>query len=140
MEQDLCRRAMALLERQGWIGDLVERRIKRDVTCDYLGIGDVLMIRGKETLLLQITSRANHATRIRKAIDSPHLVRWLNGRKFAVGSFGELRDGVERFKLSELGVVNYNVGVVNETDRKIDETGSKRSKIEEPEEEPEAVG
>ena len=57
------------LEAEGYRADIVERR-KGPVTKDLFGIIDVLAVREGETLAVQVTSRSNVSTRLRKIADS----------------------------------------------------------------------
>jgi hypothetical protein len=62
------------LRRTGWTADIVERRVPgRYVTHDFLGLVDIIAVRGAETIGVQATSSSNVAAHVRKLNGSPHL-------------------------------------------------------------------
>lgn len=69
------------LEKEGYVVERVEHFnffTKRRV--DLLGVGDLLALKKGETLLVQVTSRANLSTRRKKCKESDKLVLWLSAK------------------------------------------------------------
>lgn len=76
----------------GYTIELVERRIPHTrVTKDFLGFADYIAISPNETLAIQATSGANHATRVKKIFNDrqEQALEWLAcpTRTLAVWSF-----------------------------------------------------
>jgi len=83
-------RSLAVLREMGYAAEVVERFIPHTKTRkDLFGVGDVLAIHPREGILLvQCTSGANHAARVKKANAEPRLAVWLAaGGKFQVWSW-----------------------------------------------------
>lgn len=68
------------LEECGWVADIVERRLARNVTKDLFGIGDILAMQGGYLLMVQATDSSNHAARRKKALASANLAMWTEDR------------------------------------------------------------
>lgn len=91
-------RTLEALRKQGYVADVVERRIQRFTTKDLFGIGDVLAIDAHGTLLVQATSDqgGNHSgARIRKVTtEGAAMMRaWLSngGRRFEIYAWRKLK-------------------------------------------------
>jgi len=69
-------RSINLLRSEGYLVEVVEQ-IKRvpgkTWRVDLFGFADLLALRGEEILLVQVTSRSNVSSRIRKIEDAPTL-------------------------------------------------------------------
>lgn len=71
-------RTLKSLRDDGWTADVVEKWIPQQrVRKDLYGFGDVLAFRGKETLIVQATSRNNMSSRVRKILAEPRARAWL---------------------------------------------------------------
>jgi len=66
-------RTLEWLGEHGWTADVVERRVTRSVSKDFLGIADIIAIRQGETVAVQATSASNVAARVRKVEEAPEL-------------------------------------------------------------------
>lgn len=67
-------RTLDKLRKEGWRPWVVEKWNHITHTrLDLYNIGDVLAIRGTETLLVQATSYSNVSSRVRKIADSEHI-------------------------------------------------------------------
>jgi hypothetical protein len=66
-------RSLRYLADEGWTADVVERRVAGNVVHDLFGFGDILAVRGADTLLVQVTTATNVSARVKKITDSPHL-------------------------------------------------------------------
>lgn len=65
-------RSLALLRSEGYLAEVVERWVPgANVRRDLFGIGDVVALRGSETLLVQTTSASNVPARVTKIADAP---------------------------------------------------------------------
>lgn len=83
-------RTLAECKRRGWTAGIVERRLTRFVTQDFLGCIDIIAITPDGLVGIQATSGANHAARVSKALAEPRLATWLApGRTFAVWSWSK---------------------------------------------------
>ena len=88
-------RSLALLREQGYLCEVVERwnpwaKIRQDL----FGIGDILAIKNRETLLVQTTSRSNVNARVKKISESEVLPIILKSNwKIVVHGWGELKNG-----------------------------------------------
>lgn len=64
------------LRAEGWTAGVVERRVPGvsglNVTQDYLGIADIIALRGPATTAVQTTSVGNINSRLRKITDDEH--------------------------------------------------------------------
>lgn len=69
-------RSMKLLEAEGWVPWVVERRLTRFLTVDLFNILDIVALHPPtgRTKGIQTTSASNLSTRIKKIEDSEHLV------------------------------------------------------------------
>lgn len=64
---------LAFLRTDGWLAEVVERWIPgANIRKDLWGFGDVIAIRGTETLLVQTTSWSNVSARLNKITDDLH--------------------------------------------------------------------
>jgi hypothetical protein len=63
-------RSKQLLESEGWLVDIVERRITSMITKDLFGFIDLLAIKDGVTLGVQVPSGSNVAARIKKILAS----------------------------------------------------------------------
>jgi hypothetical protein len=71
-------RSLAHLRRLGYVAEVVEQRVHRFVTRDFLGVIDVLGVKPGEPLVgVQATSTSNLAARRKKALAEPRLRTWL---------------------------------------------------------------
>lgn len=70
-------RSVALLELEGYAVDIVERRITRIVTRDYLGCVDLIGVREGQTLAVQSTTADHFAHRRKKLEASPMLPKMI---------------------------------------------------------------
>jgi hypothetical protein len=78
-------RAIKALRAEGWIVDVVERRITKFLTRDLFGGFDLFAVDGDgNTALIQVTSRSNVASRVSKIAGLP-AVPWL--RKAQIGLY-----------------------------------------------------
>lgn len=67
-------RTLAKLRKEGWRPWVVEKWNSHTKTrLDLYNIGDVLAIRGTETLLVQATSYSNVSQRVKKIAESEHI-------------------------------------------------------------------
>lgn len=67
-------RSMEYLAEQGWLCEKVENWIPgTKIRRDLFGVFDILAIRGKETMGVQVTTGDNLATRTKKIVESAHL-------------------------------------------------------------------
>lgn len=66
-------RSLAMLRKDGWLVDIVERRAGRFITKDCWGFVDLLALRGDEILAVQTTSYANLSSRVKKITDHENL-------------------------------------------------------------------
>jgi len=67
-------RSLELLREQGYVVDIVERRLPRcAVTKDLFGIADLLCLRGEEIVAVQCTSRSHVSHRQRKIAEAETL-------------------------------------------------------------------
>lgn len=87
-------RSLALLRREGWTCQVVERycpHSRRRI--DLFGIIDVVAARaGSPILGIQATSGSNHSARVRKASAAPELRTWLeSGAGFQVWSWRKVK-------------------------------------------------
>lgn len=78
-------RSLAEMRKRGYYCEVTEHwnawsRTRKDL----LGFGDILCLRGKETVLLQTTTFVNINARIRKADGLPTLKLWLEAGNRAV--------------------------------------------------------
>ena len=88
-------RSLALLRQQGYLCEVVERwNPWAKVRQDLFGIGDILAIKDRETLLVQTTSRSNVNARVKKISESEVLPAILRaGWRIQVHGWGELKNG-----------------------------------------------
>ncbi|MGB0888912.1 MAG: hypothetical protein ACPGWS_01390 [Solirubrobacterales bacterium] len=73
-------RAIEMLEHRGWLAGDVEMRINRQLTRDLFGFADLVAVHEQlpaGTLALQVTDATNVATRVRKCLAEPNVVRVL---------------------------------------------------------------
>ena len=62
--------SLKLLRQQGWLVDVVEKWIPgANIRKDLYGFGDLLCIKGKDTLVVQTTTVSNMSARINKIAD-----------------------------------------------------------------------
>lgn len=71
-------KTLNLLRDEGWTADIVERRIRPRVTKDFLGIADIIAVKGNKTLAVQATNQGNHANHRRKLLASENLQKWCS--------------------------------------------------------------
>ena len=69
--------ALEILEELGCLADIVERRVAKRLTRDFLGYGDIIAIppKGTGVLVLQVTSCSNVSSRLKKILDLPDMVK-----------------------------------------------------------------
>ena len=86
-------RALAHCKKMGWVAQVVEKwnpyaRIRQDL----FGCIDLLVLDGKPGVLgVQVTSGANVAARLQKALAEPRLKPWLEcGSRFQVWGYRKL--------------------------------------------------
>jgi hypothetical protein len=80
-------RTLALLRKEGFIAQVVEKKIPYShISQDLFGCIDILAIKaGEPVLAIQATSRANQSARYKKAVAIPALRVWLQtGSRFQV--------------------------------------------------------
>ncbi len=83
-------RTIAECKRRGWEVDIVERRIWRNVTRDFLGCIDVIAITPDGFIGIQACAGASHAARMAKAQRQGRLGAWFaRGARFAVWSWSK---------------------------------------------------
>lgn len=83
-------RTLAECKKRGWTAGIVERRLTRFVTQDFLGCIDIIAVTPDGLVGIQATSGANHAARVTKARQEPRLSAWLSpGRTFEVWSWSK---------------------------------------------------
>lgn len=70
-----CARTIALLTSENYAADVVERRITRIVTKDFLGCIDIIGVREGTTIAVQVTTTDHFANRRTKLKASPMLAR-----------------------------------------------------------------
>jgi hypothetical protein len=96
-------RTLEHLRRLGYEADVVERRVFKMVTKDFLGVIDVIGVKaGEPPLGVQATSARHAAARLQKAREAPRLRAWPTGCRFEVWSWVK-RNGrweVRRVELS----------------------------------------
>jgi len=80
-------RSVALLELEGYKADIVERRITRIVTKDFLGCLDVIGMRKGQTIGVQTTTADHFANRRRKLQASP-MLPWMIGAGWRIEVHG----------------------------------------------------
>jgi hypothetical protein len=104
-------RALADLRAEGWLAQVVEQWNSFSHTRkDLFGVGDILAIRGAETLLIQLTSGSAHANRRSKILNNPAVAKWLAGpRQLQIWSYRKNSKNrwvrrVEEFYHTESGV------------------------------------
>lgn len=87
-------RTLKALRADGWLADIVERRITRTLTKDMFGIADVIAVRGQEILAIQCTDRTNVSHRIRKIEQNENAdaVRKA-GIRIEVWGWGKMKSG-----------------------------------------------
>ena len=68
-------RTLELLRRNGFYADMVERRVHKFVTKDFLGFIDMIGCSPTAgiTVGIQATSRSNQSSRMKKVLESPEL-------------------------------------------------------------------
>lgn len=67
-------RSVKFLADAGWTVDLCERRIPgTNISKDLFGIADLVALRGRDVMLVQVTSSTNVAHRVHKIAQCPHL-------------------------------------------------------------------
>lgn len=89
-------RAQQMLEALGWTVADVEKHLRHTfVTQDLFGFADLIAFDDEWTLLLQVTSPANVAARVKKCMDEPVLRKWLAQKKRLAEVWG-VRDQAAR--------------------------------------------
>lgn len=88
-------RTLALLRKDGWLCAVVEKWNPHSRTrLDLYGIGDVLAIRGPQTLLVQCTSGSNGSARVKKITEAEHTPRLREaGWSIEVHAWRKLKSG-----------------------------------------------
>jgi hypothetical protein len=89
-------RTLAECRKRGWIAEVVERKLTRFITKDFLNVIDIIAIDGARIIGIQTTTGANHASRRGKILAEERVHAWL-----AAGGHLELwtwRQGGERGK------------------------------------------
>jgi hypothetical protein len=95
-------RTLAECRRRGWEADIVERRVHRFVTKDFLGCIDIIAITPDGFLGIQACAGASHAARASKCRQQPRLATWFDrGAQVAVWSWSK-RGGIGKRKLWQL--------------------------------------
>jgi hypothetical protein len=88
-------RTPALMKELGYVADVVERRVYRRVTKDFLGIIDIIGVKcGEPPLAVQTTSLSNMAAWLAKAKAEPRLRAWLGaGGRFEPSAWASAAAG-----------------------------------------------
>ena len=89
-------RTINLLEGRDWLVEIVEKRIphtRPPITQDLFGVGDILAVRGHETVLIQVTDLAHNAAHVKKLKAEPKMHKWLVSglRRLEVWAWRELK-------------------------------------------------
>jgi hypothetical protein len=89
------------LREEGWSADIVERRIPHaNITHDWLGVADIIAIKGGETLAVQATSASNVSARVKKIADSPNVAAIREaGIRIEVYGWSHGPDGNRRLRI-----------------------------------------
>lgn len=95
-------RSLRYLADEGWLPDVVERRVAGNVVHDLFGFIDILAIKGEQTLAVQVTTAPNVSARVKKIADSPFLVN-VREAGWAIHVHGwKHKDGQWTLRLVEL--------------------------------------
>lgn len=110
--------SLELLRSEGWVGDLVERR-NRFGSLDFLGFGDLLVVKHGITLVVQATMEGACRNRFDKmrALPGPRL--WLDaGGQIAIYGWGKVKRvrGGTAFRWECKRRIRVTVGVLNGTE------------------------
>jgi hypothetical protein len=90
-------RTLAECRKRGWEVDIVERRVHRFVTKDFLGCIDIIAITDTGLLGIQACAGASHAARAAKCRAEPRVSAWLSaGARLAVWSWSKRGKRAER--------------------------------------------
>jgi hypothetical protein len=95
---ELIQRTLIECRRRGWYAvkeGVTEVMTNRRQRRDFLGVIDLIVWPDElYCLALQVTSASNHAARVKKALDNPHLQYWLrSGNFFEVWSWRQAKNG-----------------------------------------------
>ncbi len=88
-------RSLAYLREQGYIAEVVEKRVPNtNITKDLFGFIDILAIKHGEVLGVQTTTNTNAAARIRKIAEHPN-TSWVReaGIRIHVHGWRKLKSG-----------------------------------------------
>lgn len=101
-------RTLAECRKRGWDADIVERRLRFNVTKDLLGCIDVVAVTPDGIIGIQATSGPHHAARVAKCKAEPRIAGWFRaGARLQVWSFAKRgkRGKAKRWQLRETEVV-----------------------------------
>ena len=87
-------RTIKLLEERDWLAGDVEKWIPHtQIRQDLFGVGDIIAVRGHETLLVQATTGDNGAARVKKCKAEPRMHKYLSSglRRLEVWAWRELK-------------------------------------------------
>lgn len=90
------KRTLKLLEERDWLAAIVEKRIphtRPPITQDLFNVGDILAVRGHETVLIQVTDVDHNAAHVKKLKAEPQMHEWLVSglRRLEVWAWRELK-------------------------------------------------
>jgi hypothetical protein len=101
-------RSIAECRERGWLADVVERRVHRFVTKDYLGCIDIIAVTDTGILGIQATGGGNSSHRRDKILAEPRMRRWLAaGARLEIWNW-EKRGARGKRKLWQLRVVEIS--------------------------------
>jgi hypothetical protein len=81
------------MEALGFVADIVERRISRYVSKDFLGIIDVIALKeGEPPHFIQVTDHTHKSTRKAKMLESENLPLLLSVGKVVLHGWYQLKD------------------------------------------------
>ncbi len=90
-------RTLAECRKRGWDVDIVERRVHRFVTKDFLGCIDIIAVTDDGLLGIQACAGASHAARVAKCRAEPRVRSWLaRGARLEVWSWSKRGDAGKR--------------------------------------------
>lgn len=85
-------RSTRFLEQDGWLVEIVERNVTRQIKKDLFGFADLLAIQFCEKpLLIQVTSRSNIQSRRKKVLRAPAFSPALDSFNIEVHGWGRMK-------------------------------------------------
>jgi hypothetical protein len=111
MRASTTRLSLEYLRGHGYVVDVVERWVPsgaggQQVRRDLFGILDLVALRGKETVGVQTTSKANAASRARKMAESDHIrALWAAGWHLVVHGWWQPGGPKTRYQVVEIEVM-----------------------------------